>query len=128
MNEEGPSGDPGLSGPGEQKMKEQKPLSPATADQDRVARGAPETGAVKPDWGQARPLRSGMEQKPSRLGSMQTSEVSGKTRGRLSREVLSKLGKTLEDYFDDVRKHGVPERFRKLHDHFDVPKDQGSRE
>jgi uncharacterized protein (DUF2342 family) len=109
-------------------MKEQKPLSPATADQDRVARGAPDTSADKPDWGQARALRSGMEQKLSRLGSMQTSEVSGKARGRLSREVLSKLGKTLEDYFDDVRKQGVPDRFRKLLDQFDDPKDQGSRE
>ncbi len=37
-----------------------------------------------------------------------------KGRGRLSREVMQKLGKTLEAYFDDVRKEGVPERFREL--------------
>jgi hypothetical protein len=37
-----------------------------------------------------------------------------KGRGRLSREVMHKLGKTLEAYFDDVRKEGVPERFKEL--------------
>ncbi len=37
-----------------------------------------------------------------------------KGRGRLSREVMQKLGKTLEAYFDDVRKQGVPERFKEL--------------
>ncbi len=37
-----------------------------------------------------------------------------KGRGRLSREVMQKLGKTLEAYFDDVRKEGVPDRFKDL--------------
>ena len=37
-----------------------------------------------------------------------------KNRGRLNRETLGKLGKTLEAYYDDVRKQGVPDRFKDL--------------
>jgi hypothetical protein len=37
-----------------------------------------------------------------------------KPRGRLNRETLSKLGKVLEAYFDDVRSQGVPDRFKQL--------------
>jgi hypothetical protein len=42
-----------------------------------------------------------------------------KGKGRLSREVMQKLGKTLEAYFDDVRKEGVPDRFADLLRQFD---------
>jgi hypothetical protein len=45
---------------------------------------------------------------------MQTDVHLRKGRGRLSREVMQKLGKTLEAYFDDVRKEGVPDRFKEL--------------
>ena len=45
---------------------------------------------------------------------MQTDVHVRKGRGRLSREVMQKLGKTLEAYFDDVRKEGVPDRFKEL--------------
>jgi anti-sigma factor NepR-like protein len=45
---------------------------------------------------------------------MQTDVHVRKGRGRLSREVMQKLGKTLEAYFDDVRKEGVPDRFKDL--------------
>lgn len=40
-------------------------------------------------------------------------------RGRLGRDVQTKLGKTLQAYFDDVVKEGVPDRFRKLLEQFD---------
>jgi len=48
-----------------------------------------------------------------------------KGRGRLSREALVKLGKVLETYFDDVRKEGVPDRFKDLLDQYDARKAQG---
>jgi hypothetical protein len=49
----------------------------------------------------------------------------GKTRGRLGRDVLARLGKTIEDYFDDVIAAGVPERFRILLEQIDGPQDSG---
>jgi hypothetical protein len=45
---------------------------------------------------------------------MQTDIQSRKSRGRLGRDVQSKLGKTLQSYFDDVLKEGVPDRFKAL--------------
>jgi Anti-sigma factor NepR len=50
---------------------------------------------------------------------MHTDVHARKGRGRLSREVMQKLGKTLEAYFDDVRKEGVPDRFKELLRQFD---------
>jgi hypothetical protein len=44
--------------------------------------------------------------------------------GRLGRAVLAKLGKTIEDYFDEVVAGGVPERFRLLLDQVDAPQEQ----
>ena len=49
-----------------------------------------------------------------------------KGRGRLGRDVQSRLGKTLQAYFDDVVKEGVPDRFKQLLDQFDQRKDRGS--
>lgn len=45
---------------------------------------------------------------------MLTEDDDRKSRGRLTRETLGKLGKTLEAYYDDVRKQGVPDRFKQL--------------
>ena len=132
-------------------MKEQKPVSPVSVEHPRAASGAPEDNVAKRAWGDPKPgdakpvdpklvesrpaepmpLRSGMERKPSRSSpTMQTSDAqsNAKNRGRLSRDVLSKLGKTLEDYFDDVRKQGVPDRFKDLLAQFDDPEHKGSRE
>jgi hypothetical protein len=39
---------------------------------------------------------------------------SRKSRGRLNRDTMNRLGKTLEAYYDDVRKEGVPDRFKEL--------------
>ena len=46
-------------------------------------------------------------------------------RGRLSREALGKLGRVLETYFDDVRKEGVPDRFKELLDQYEERRVQG---
>jgi hypothetical protein len=37
-----------------------------------------------------------------------------KNKGRLNRQTLTILGKTLSDFYDDVRKEGVPDRFKDL--------------
>ena len=44
----------------------------------------------------------------------------------LGRDVQTKLGKTLQAYFDDVVKEGVPDRFADLLQQFDERKDKGS--
>ena len=51
-----------------------------------------------------------------------------KSRGRLSRDVQGKLGRTLQAYFDDVVKEGVPDRFKDVLKQFDERngKDKGS--
>jgi len=53
-------------------------------------------------------------------------ETRSKRRGRLGRDVQTKLGKTLQAYFDDVVKEGVPDRFRELLQQYDERKDKGS--
>lgn len=49
-----------------------------------------------------------------------------KSRGRLNREVMNRLGKTLEAYYDDVRKEGVPDRFRELLEQLEGRQDRGT--
>jgi len=62
--------------------------------------------------------------KPLRPESMHTDLQTRKSRGRLNRETMNKLGKVLEAYFDDVRNQGVPDRFKDLLQQFDDRKDQ----
>ena len=57
---------------------------------------------------------------------MQTDLQTRKRRGRLGRDVQTKLGKTLQAYFDDVIKEGVPVRFKDLLQQFEDRKDKGS--
>jgi hypothetical protein len=59
---------------------------------------------------------------------MQNEVHTRKSRGRLTRDVQSKLGRTLQAYFDDVLKEGVPDRFKELLKEFDERngKDKGS--
>jgi hypothetical protein len=67
------------------------------------------------------------EQMPLRPKPMMQNEVqTRKRRGRLGRDVQSKLGKTLQAYFDDVVKEGVPDRFKDLLQQLDERKDKGS--
>ena len=67
----------------------------------------------------ARPIK----QRPMMENDIQTRS---KRRGRLGRDVQSKLGKTLQAYFDDVVKEGVPDRFKDLLQQYDERKDKGS--
>jgi hypothetical protein len=72
----------------------------------------------KPDWTKlARP-------EPT----MNMDSAPRKARGRLSRDVLGKLGKTLEAYYDDVRKEGVPEHIRQLLMQYDERQEQKDKE
>jgi hypothetical protein len=57
---------------------------------------------------------------------MQTDMQTRRRKGRLGRDVQTKLGKTLQAYFDDVVKEGVPDRFKELLQQYDERKDKGS--
>jgi hypothetical protein len=57
---------------------------------------------------------------------MQNEIDTRKRRGRLGRDAQVKLGKTLQAYFDDVVKEGVPDRFRYLLQQVDERKDRES--
>jgi len=57
---------------------------------------------------------------------MQTEVQARKTRGRLNRDVQSKLGRVLQNYFDDMVKQGVPDRFKTLLQQYEERKDKGS--
>jgi hypothetical protein len=74
------------------------------------------------------PLRSASaEQKPLRPEATMHMEAQvRKPRGRLNREIMNRLGKTLEAYYDDVRKEGVPERFKRLLEELEARQDKGS--
>src|SRR5262249_19471706 len=96
-------------------MKEYKPLKPASGDHlsgsgavndDMEKSGTAPQRQTGPSVTEVKTLR------PDR--AMLTENDTRKSRGRLTRETLGKLGKTLEAYYDDVRKQGVPERFRQL--------------
>jgi hypothetical protein len=54
------------------------------------------------------------DENPSRPGSMQTEVTQKKTRGRLGRDVQSKIGQQLRSMYDDVVSEGVPERFTEM--------------
>jgi hypothetical protein len=119
-------------------MKEQKRERPVQAQQGLAGVEAAEErngvqGAdvvAEPEHPGPRPSVAPIRPKPrSTMQSVvQTRKEtqSRKGRGRLNRETLSRLGKTLEAYYDDVRKEGVPDRFRDLLEQYDANKDKGS--
>jgi hypothetical protein len=51
------------------------------------------------------------DDKPGRLGHMQTEVTQRKPRGRLGRDVQNKIGQQLRAMYDDVVNDGVPDRF-----------------
>lgn len=92
-------------------MKEPKP-QPHADESSSVPHEASDLGGRKPTLLRVAPSDN---DKPQRLDPAMQSEVhSRKARGRLGRDVLGKLGKTLEAYYDDVRQQGVPDRFHDL--------------
>lgn len=77
-----------------------------SADKDGTTRTAEPTSRRLASGGQV-PLRSVVPDEIRR------------GRGRLNRETLNRLGKVLETYFDDIRRQGVPDRFRRLLEQLD---------
>jgi hypothetical protein len=67
------------------------------------------------------------EEKPSRPAQMQTEVTQRKPRGRLGRDVQSKIGQQLRAMYDDVVNAGVPDRFVEMLQKLDEQeKDKGS--
>ena len=103
-------------------MKEQKPLRPEPDGPERVPpeaghREGRDVGAPGGRTAEIRTLKPGL--------AMQNELHTHKPRGRLGRDVQTRLGRTLQAYFDDVVKEGVPDRFKKLLDQVDDRNDKG---
>jgi hypothetical protein len=64
------------------------------------------------------------EQKPTRPGQMQTEVNQRKPRGRLGRDVQSKIGQQLRAMYDNVVSEGVPDRFTEMLQRLDEQKEQ----
>lgn len=64
------------------------------------------------------------DDKPGRPGQMQTELNQRKPRGRLGRDVQSKIGQQLRAMYDGVVSEGVPDRFNDLLKQLDERKDQ----
>jgi len=116
-------------------MKEQKPLMPDSVEPDPSRPSPADQKANNPthkngvgETGEVRHLRPAMgEHKRVRPEmTMQTDVRRRASRGKLSREAMLKIGRVLVDSFDDVRKEGVPDRFKLLLQQFDERKDKGS--
>jgi hypothetical protein len=108
-------------------MKEQKQTDPDQAgpDQSRPGSGSERNGVRGVEH--LTPLRPVSEQQPLRPESKMHMEAQArKSRGRLNRETMNRLGKTLEAYYDDVRKEGVPDRFKELLKQLEERKEKGS--
>jgi hypothetical protein len=59
---------------------------------------------------------------------MQTEVSQRKARGRLGRDVQSKIGQQLRAMYDDVVSAGVPDRFTEMLRQLDEQKDQQEKE
>ena len=68
------------------------------------------------------------DEKPGRPGQMQTEINQRKPKGRLGRDVQSKIGQQLRAMYDDVVSAGVPDRFSEMLRQLDDQKDKGSKE
>jgi hypothetical protein len=66
------------------------------------------------------------EDKSGRPGPMQTEVTQKKTRGRLGRDVQSKIGQQLRSMYDDVVSEGVPDRFTEMLRQLDEGKKEGT--
>ena len=64
------------------------------------------------------------DDKPGRPGAMQTEVTQRKARGRLGRDVQSKIGQQLRAMYDDVVNAGVPDRFVEMLQKLDNHKDE----
>ena len=108
-------------------MKENKPLTTGPGESQDAAGSTSDNGAQR-GMGQRPQVVGSAEQVPLRPRPMMQNDLQtrSKRRGRLGRDVQTKLGKTLQAYFDDVVKEGVPDRFAELLQQYDERKDKGS--
>jgi hypothetical protein len=67
------------------------------------------------------------EDKAGRPGQMQTEINQRKPRGRLGRDVQSKIGQQLRAMYDGVVSEGVPDRFTEMLQQLDEKKDQNEK-
>lgn len=121
-------------------MKEQKPENvqkPVRQGQSEEAEVASTESKVGASFGNgtrsvtgSAEVRSLTGQKPPRPETTMHSEPSHhrKPRGRLTRDAMKIIGKTLEAYYEDVRKEGTPDRFKQLLQQFDERKGQKDKE
>lgn len=64
--------------------------------------------------------------KSDRSGPMQTEVNTRKARGRLGRDVQSKIGQQLRAMYDDVVSEGIPDRFTDMLRQLDEGKKEGT--
>ena len=67
------------------------------------------------------------DDKAGRPGQMQTEINQRKPKGRLGRDVQSKIGQQLRAMYDGVVSEGVPERFSEMLRQLDEKKDQSEK-
>jgi hypothetical protein len=67
------------------------------------------------------------DDKAGRPGQMQTELNQRKPRGRLGRDVQSKIGQQLRAMYDGVVSEGVPDRFSEMLRQLDEQKDQNEK-
>jgi hypothetical protein len=103
-----------------------EPAKPRTGEPAAQSEDAlPKSRRPHPDGvSEAKPLRS--QSKMRTQTNMRTQTSTRKIRGRLDRDVMQKLGMTLQAYLDDVRKEGVPDRFKELLQQLDARKNKES--
>jgi len=103
----------------------QKPLRQGQPEEARVTSADDKADAAGGNGARAnvegasvRALPSGPKpQRPEAI--MQSDPLARKNRGRLTRDAMKIIGKTLEAYYDDVRKEGTPDRFKELLQQYD---------
>ena len=67
------------------------------------------------------------DERAGRPGQMQTELNQRKPRGRLGRDVQSKIGQQLRAMYDGVVSEGVPDRFNEMLRQLDEKKDQSEK-
>jgi hypothetical protein len=96
-------------------MKEQKPAKSETNESTMPRPSEPVNNGAG-DVAESAPPPASIRQLPVKPApAMQHNDVpTRKTRGRLSRHTIEQLGRVLDVFYDDVRKEGVPDRFKEL--------------
>jgi hypothetical protein len=120
----------------EKPEQEQKPLRQGQpeetqgASNDEKAGSTPSSNGVRDgtEGGQVRPLSPAQKLSRPESSKMHSETSSRKSHGRLTRDAMKIIGKTLEAYYDDVRKEGTPDRFKQLLQQFDERKGHKDKE